>query len=272
MRALYSLIFFAIILSGCAGEDKMSADSTPPAKVFLIEHLGDSGDYIGGQLQNYYDNSDLENNGIDTVPGGNWIQIQWQHPLDDDIYSINIYRFSLEDYNDYVANQEAYGDDYQYAQQIAQVSYSNNDYYIDKSSNLLDKILFYYIGLEDEAGNETVSDTLGYRLIDKPILLNPSEVVINPDEMLFSWSLDSDQLSSESRLLLFSENHKILWVYSPLEFEDTEELYFGDELNSQQLIWRVDVKSTINYYEIDDKTYTVYSGAESNEHSFYLQR
>ncbi len=271
MRFLIGLMVI-LMLFGCAGEDSVSVDSTPPDRVLLIPHLGDTGEYVGGSPLNFYDTPDYENNGIDAVPGGNWIQVQWQHPIDNDIGNINIYRFSLEDYQDYVDNQDNYDEDYDYSTLIDVMVYVNEDIYIDKSTDLLNRTMFYFIGLVDDAGNETLSDTLGYRLDKKAVLISPGSSVVGPDDLTFEWQLDSSQLPSDSRLLLFDQSYQLCWTYSPLEFEDTIEAYTGEAIEPQQLIWRVDVNGPTYYYEIDGKNYTVFSGSESNEISIYLQR
>src|SRR5690554_6430374 len=81
---------FPLILINCSGTESCEVDTTPPDKVILIHHLGDTGDslYVNGVLVND------SNNGIDTVPAdNNWIRIQWHTVLDPDLDYMRIYRF-----------------------------------------------------------------------------------------------------------------------------------------------------------------------------------
>ena len=94
------LLSICLVVFSCTGEESLGVDSTPPEPPELIPHLGDTGDIILGDTLNYYDTNDneLENNGIDAVSGGDWMQIQWHHLVDSDIDYLEIYRFSALDY------------------------------------------------------------------------------------------------------------------------------------------------------------------------------
>ncbi|MDZ4183028.1 MAG: hypothetical protein U1B83_09140, partial [Candidatus Cloacimonadaceae bacterium] len=83
--ALYLVLLLTMIgLLSCAGEDDPDKDKIPPYPPTLIPHLGDTGDppvFYEGQWIVLND----ENNGIDTVPDGNWIRIPWIPFIDTDL-------------------------------------------------------------------------------------------------------------------------------------------------------------------------------------------
>ena len=130
---------------------------------------------------------------------------------------------------------------------------------------------FYYIKVSDAAGNSTKSDTVCYRLVNRPAILYPVTGPITFYELDFGWELDSEFSPSQSRLLLFTENRQLLWVYNPLDFDGTQVSYSGFYIEPQTLIWRVDVFAEDLNYSIMGKDYHVHSGAESVEQILYLE-
>ena len=147
---LSGLILF--IIGACAGEDTLGTDTTPPDKPDLIEHLNDTGDIdIFGDTLNYYNISGNEMNGIDALPEGDWIRIQWEHPLDNDLDYAQIFRFSLQDF---------------IITKIDSISFPHQDEYIDKYGSLIGKDWFFFIKMFDTSGNFSVSDTVCYYLLN----------------------------------------------------------------------------------------------------------
>jgi hypothetical protein len=264
-------LLLLLLLTACSGEDILQKDNTPPIQPQMIQHLGDTGDQIGGVIQNYYINDEFEFNGIDAVQGEDWIKIQWERVSDEDAALIEIYRFNLSDYNYYVEHIDEYDEDYDFTTLIDTLENVELRSYIDSSPGLLGQSWFYYIKVFDEAGNSTKSDTVSYRLVNRPALLYPVTGVVNLDDLEFAWELDSEFSPSQSRLLLFSENRQLLWVYNPLDFDGTQVDYYGDYIPPQTLIWRVDVIADDLFYNIFGTNYHVYSGAESIEYILYLQ-
>jgi len=265
MKKLLLLPIIIILLMNCTGKESLGVDSTPPEPPELIPHLGDTGDggdqYVFGA--NYYNTSDpeLENNGIDAVPGGNQMQIQWFNITDSDIDYLEIYRFSAEDY---------LNDSLNFVEKIDSVNYSNQSIYRDESADE-DKELFYFINTVDEAGNSTLSDTVGYKLIYKPSLLQPSinESFTNANNITFEWAGDTGLLY---RLLIFDIDRNPLWQWSPLDLDPLETQYEGPAITSPDtLIWRVDVfgQSGIQH-TIEGNDYYIDSGAESEERYIYI--
>lgn len=269
-KFLYFLMVLIFTLFACSGEDAISSDSTPPQKPHLIPHLGDTGDIVVGDTLNYYDNNGFESNGIDAISEADWIQIQWEHLIDEDIDYVEIHRFSLEDYHDYIENIEQYGEDYEYDTMIHQMPYLEQDYYIDDSSSLVGFNWFYFIKAFDTSGNSTKSDTVCYRLINKPVLIFPGSGTYDLEELNFEWQPGT---WISTRLLLFDENYNLLWHYSPLDDPTgTNVVYDGPlDLEPQVVRWRIDAFEDEMIYSIEGKQYEMHSGSESFELVFYIQ-
>ncbi len=263
MVKYFIFLFCLILMFNCSGEDSFGVDTTPPQKPDLIEHLGDTGDFItADSVMNFYNTNDpdLENNGIDAITEGDKIQIQWQHLEDSDIDFIKIYRFS---YQDYLA------DTLSFSTCIDTVNYSEQTRYIDENPQI-GQNLFYYIDVFDIAGNSTLSDTVCYNLMDKP-LVNP---VQNPVNNIYDLSFDWDIFESEQyRILVFDENRQLIWHYNLLSNVDPPINYDGPFIEAPAtLYWRVDILGSPFVTEpIAGKEYTVESGAESEEGEIYLQ-
>lgn len=260
-RIILYLIILTVVLIACSGTDKIMVDKVPPLKPILRPHLGDLGDppivYNDGALE-----ITDENNGIDAYPDGNFIRLNWDHLLDTDLDFVKIFRFDeLNPIPNHIATIRAYtiGD------------YVDN--FIDTSPDLSTHLKYsYYIEVFDNAGNSTVSDTVSYELLDKPILREPlPNAVTNPNNITFKWSPSG--FASKYRLLLFKvddDNNQYLW------HRDLDVSFEGDSLeltgpaNLAQLnpgnviVWRVDS------FEWDEEL-QFYKGAESREQTLYLQ-
>jgi len=250
---LSGLILF--IIGACAGEDTLGTDTTPPDKPDLIEHLNDTGDIdIFGDTLNYYNISGNEMNGIDALPEGDWIRIQWEHPLDNDLDYAQIFRFSLQDF---------------IITKIDSISFPHQDEYIDKYGSLIGKDWFYFIKMFDTSGNFSVSDTVCYNLLNKPILLEPPDnnEPMPLDSLYFKWWDDPNVINF--RLLLFDADYNIIWQYEPTGQPNAgsayEIEYDGPSIQPQQILWRVDAFGYTMTHEVGDKLYKIFSGSESEE-------
>jgi hypothetical protein len=125
-------------------------------------------------------------------------------------------------------------------------SVDDNDYYIDNSNDVITHIKYSYtIEVFDKAGNSTLSDTVSYKLLDKPILSEPvNNAVMNPNGIVFKWNASG--FVSKYRLLLFNDNHEYLWKYDmDVAFEGDSFEVTGPSNLSQlnpgsSIFWRVD--------------------------------
>jgi len=246
----------------------MEVDKKPPLKPIMVDHMGDSHLEVDGAGNiidvNYYD-GDVEKNGTDAVSDGDWIQIQWERLSDlPDIDYMKVFRFSLEDY-------ETQAEDYLVT--VDSFSTPQVNYYVDTTEPETGLTWFYFIEVFDAAGNSTKSDTVAYRLIEKPIPVSPSTTFSGMDDLEFTWALGSASLQSSITVNVFDESYNLLWQYSPLDGPDEEfsAEYAGPDYNGEVIIWRVDASQPPYTYLLEDKIYTIYSGSESNEKVLYRQ-
>lgn len=265
MKKILLLPIIVILLMNCTGEESLGVDSTPPEPPVLIPHQGDTGDggdeFVFGANYYYTNDPELEYNGIDAVPGGDQMQIQWYNITDSDIDYLEIFRFSATDY---------FNDSLDFVEKIDSVDYDNQSIYQDVTAPV-DYNLFYFIKAVDEAGNSTLSDTVGYKLIYKPSLIQPSNFssFSNTNNITFEWAGDTGLLY---RLLVFDVDRNPLWQWTPLDYDPLETQYEGPAINPPDtLIWRVDVFGQSGVlHTIEGNDYYIDSGAESEERYIYI--
>jgi hypothetical protein len=278
----YIPIVFVIMLfiGGCAGTDLNDTDTTPPARLTLIPHLGDTGD-LGIRLDtlNYYkepfnDFEYLQNgeeyNGIDAVSDDDNIQIQISSlELDiTDIDFLELYRFSLENYYSNPDNN---------ADLVKTQNFPGNFLVTDNFTDGIPPIgfnWFYFVKSYDSAGNYSVSDTVCYKILDKPVLDYPLEGT-SFDNLLnvsFDWNFDDSSEIVRNRILLFDFEYNLLWSYEPTDLEERPIIYSGFNYGNGFYIWRVEgfgqTPDISNPTIINDEPYIIYSGTESYERTF----
>ena len=273
MKISLLLIILISLLLGCTGEESLGIDTIAPNKPELVPHLGDTGDIISGfqgdiDTLNFYNTYDIdfENNGMDAVMDGDWIKTQWFHFEDSDIDYLRIFRFSAQEYYNAI-------DTLNFAQIIDTVDYNDQIYYLDRTA-MTDKNYFYFIEAFDNAGNSTLSDTTGYKLIDKPYLIFPADNSSHQSvyDVTFEWQQNGSE-ALQHRLLVFNEDRELIWQNTPLDLEDFIVPYGGPIVEpGSVLIWRVDAfggtYSTPS--PIEGNFYTVESGAESIERYIFI--
>jgi len=253
---LLFVLLIPVILINCSGKETFAVDTTPPDPVILIPHLGDTGDNIlvGGVLVND------DNNGIDTVPDNNWIRLQWQTVIDPDLSYIKIFR-----YGDYAPTPVD-------IDSLSRAQINLNEYLDNRlhlQPNAFGQKWSYYIQGYDLAGNHSVSDTVSYKLLEKPLLLSPGdfEQISYSDPVIFQWWKTGDSL--HFRVLIFDSDNNHLWHSDFFIDSDTEEdiltfQYDGPSLEVyDMIIWRIDSFDDISY-EFHPEGIAM-SGAESNE-------
>ena len=191
------IILFVLLC--CSYDEPESKDKIPPSKVHLIPHRCDPGD----PGCTYTD----KNNGIDPVQSGNqdnnWMKIQWDGEdlkKDGDIHHIDVYRYNNEDTTKVKVDRIDY--------------HLDSTQYVDKFDGVdvvIQRTWSYYIIPYDEADNFTNSDTVSYRLIDKPGLESPNDDYVSSigDTITFSWSGPPNYLY---RILFFTQSHNLLYA------------------------------------------------------------
>jgi hypothetical protein len=260
MKYMLITIILSVLLFACVGKESLGIDKIPPEKPTMIQHIGDSGDtYNGITNYSFYQNTEFEENGIDAVSDGDKIKIEWEHLLDTDIDYLRIHRFS----------EQAYlADSLDFTTIVDSFPYTGTDYYKDDfrdEYHVTDKNWFYFIEAFDTSGNSTLSDTVCYRLLEKPGIYTPSDFAEyeSIQDVHFVWEQSGAQYY---KILLFNEDREILWSYRPLDLEDTNIQYNGANLPSGEYIFRID---SFGYplisTPINGKIYSIPAGAESEE-------
>jgi len=247
-----ALAFCLISIASCSGEDEDNIDTRPPTTPKMVPHYGDVGDQpvqIGEHMVVLPD----DNNGIDTVQEGQWIDLRWDPFIDNDLSHMKIYRFSDVD-PDVV--------------ELAQIT-SDTHSYLDQGP-LVERIWYsYFIELFDSSGNSAISDTVSYALLAKSNLLSPAHgEIVNPDSLKFYW-YKADDRSGFYRVLVWNEENELIWyndLYVTVE-EDVLQMTFPilspPIPSGSTLRWRVD------YFDWAED-HQMYMGSESNERVFYV--
>lgn len=251
---MYKLIIplmciLGLVLGSCAGSDDPDLDTTPPFPPDLVEHLGDVGDapVNGVELTD-------ENNGIDTVPEGNWIRVSWKPFIDNDLSRVRIWRYDE-------INPEPV---------IIDSLDANADFYLDGRAQLNERVWYsYFIDLVDFAGNVARSDTVSYGLLAKPLLLSPMDgETLVPLNARFRWNRSG--FASKFRLVLFDEAGNYIY-HQDLDVaneEDPLEIIIPNNLVTQHsgevIRWRIDAFDR-------DEGMQMFYGSESLERWCYFQ-
>jgi hypothetical protein len=210
-----SFFRFAMLIANFAmlivfGFSCSKEDLTPPASPILIPHGADD---------------DSVEVGIDAVPGGNWIYLEWRENTEGDLAGYIVYRDSLPNPGFSIITPMI-----------------SDTFFLDQGVFL--EIPYYYtVTAVDTAGNESLGgDTLDYTLTSKPILLFPSDGdTLSSGTVIFRWKLDN-----------VSDGFFIVKLFSPidgmlLEMGAIKEFFgahskYADTLtlNQGSFRWRVD--------------------------------
>ena len=245
-------VLMIMALIGCAGEDSLGKDKVPPTAPTLIPHLGDTGDpAVSYNGQSVYLND--ENNGIDTVPDGDWIKISWMPFIDNDLSHLKIFRY----------------DEFNTESVLIDSISSSNTQYVDNSSLTVQTRYSYFIELVDFTGNSTLSDTVSYALLSKVNLVSPEAgSTVQANNVTFQWYRSG--FASKYRVIVFNQNYEYVW-HQDLDVAFEEDLLsmrfpvnLGQDYVGQTMRWRVDA------LEMDNEL-GVYIGSESYERTMHVQ-
>jgi len=245
---LFLMILFTFLC--CSYDEPEQQDTIPPSKAHLTPHLCDPGDPSGCA---YTDKS----NGIDAVQSGNldynWMKIQWdgtELAQDGDIHHIDVYRYfyGAENPEDTVL--------------VATIPYQRDStQFVDTFEGVetvAQQTWFYFIVPYDEADNFTNSDTVSYKLINKPGLLHPADdsLFSITDTITFSWFGPADY---SYRILFFNQSHDLLYA------QDINELYCNIVPSDLEgliptlvAFWRIDAFDGVGGSESEERCITFF--------------
>ena len=266
-KIIYLMTFICVVFSliSCSSREKFNIDRVPPNKPILIPHLGDVGDtlYVDGHLIND------SNNGLSPLPDGNRLRLQWYRLIDNDLSVVRIYR-----YPESLLPKPV---------KIDSIRWDNEEY-IDRLENTgaypaTQTHWHYFVEAVDMAGNSTISDTVSFTLINKPLLISPDhyQEFSNSSELSFQWMNYNTDISRLRLLILKvdddTEDGDLRYkeyVWHSDESNVTENLsfiinYTGNPLPAGAYYWRVDTRGVM------DENLEYKSGSKSEERKFIIR-
>ena len=256
-------IVVALFILSCAATHPGDDDRIPPYRPNLIAHIGFVGDrmldpeifeevYVLGT-----DGLPLrdDNAGINAVPQGNEIRLQWDKVEDNPggrgVQWINIYRYAgipnlPEEYDD-----EDLLEMFHFIDRVPGNSLSFLDTF-EGQHTAIGINWHYFIKAIDHAGNiSELSDIRNFELINKARLESPAHrTPFTNDEIRtteFTWSFEGN--ASNMRFIIFefdgNDNIRYFWS-SDVFFDQFEEqftfIYNGPALPMGGYLWRVDMR------------------------------
>ncbi|MCD4651746.1 MAG: hypothetical protein K8S56_08190, partial [Candidatus Cloacimonetes bacterium] len=263
------LLVLFLALFGCEEKTTNTEDSSPWTQQ-LINHLGNTGDFETVTFEfNTPDGLTTETvilndltNGIDAVPGDDWIKIQWVPFVnEEDLEFMRVYRLRK------TANNSAP------VVLVDSLRTGIFEHYEDKTLaqqgfSPINNEWIYYIEIVNRAGRSSFSDSVSYKLLEKPIPIspNPGVTVLAGEPLTFSWNILPGGGISRYRVLLFDSFFNLKWFFNEVdtdpESDILEVLYDGDTLESGDYYWRVDAFG---------EEVNINSGSESEERPLFVQ-
>ncbi len=204
--------------------------------------------------------------GIDAVPQGNWIYLEWVPNTEEDLEGYEIWRRFEDDSSQSFTLLEILP--------LTQIFDPQNPQYTDRSPEIAPDPLtgqergyYYYLTAYDENGNISIpSDTVYYRLMRKPV-----SVSFNANYDSVQWSYPYNiQYDIEFVIRLYKEiANTYIWLARYSGGQDPYSVKYNFDGSSGLMgageYWlRVDVMPQLDQ---GDK----YSGAESQQYNFTIQ-
>jgi hypothetical protein len=187
----FLLLSLLIFITFNCGKNSVSS-SVKPDKVRWIENSSDS--------------SVIEK-GIDAIPEGDKIHLEWMPDQQDIVAFFHIYRSSIRQgpFSKIISIESA------------------TTFYDDPVPSKNVRYYYYVLAVSDDGAESTSSDTINYKLVEKAQNLNP--VGLCDARPVFQWR-DPNHVYSYIIRVMDSETKNNIWIYT---FQDSN---FGDENKS----------------------------------------
>jgi len=239
------LICLSCLMVFSCGEDTIDEDITAPMPPELVEK---SVEYA------------MVENGIDAVPGGNWIYLQWDPNTEDDLAGYQIWRMAEDDTNQtFLLLQNL---------SLTQLTSIEQPEFTDMSPEVapnpftgFGRGYYYYITAYDDMGNQSAaSDTAYYKLLKKPQSLS---VDADLDTVRWSYPIAPEEDVYFVLRIVRVPSGDYVWITRYYNFQDPFAVPYNFDgsaigfMGSGKYYFRVDVSYLTDYGDL-------YNGAESN--------
>jgi hypothetical protein len=175
--------------------------------------------------------------GIDAVPEGDWIQVEWTHLEKESIRSYQVYRDNPPD------------------SLFRFIAETTDSVFIDKVDTIGARYSYFVKAVNHDGIPSNPSDTVRYRLIAKPVACSPANANVNVKPR-FNWHDPNEPPEANYIVRVVQQpSWKTIWiteVTSNYEYLQTV-VYNQDGLARDSLLvsgkdylWRVDIRGTEN--------------------------
>jgi hypothetical protein len=180
------------------------------------------------------DTSSIER-GIDAVPEGDWIQVEWTHPDKESIRCYDIYRSNATD------------------SLFRFIAETTDTIFIDKIDSIGIRYLYFVKAVNHDGIKSDPSDTVGYLLNAKPIDLSPTGVIGNT-KPLFNWH-DPNEPPKASYIIrvVQPQTGGTVWISEVASnYEYTQSIAYNHDgiakesilISGMDYLWRVDIRGS----------------------------
>jgi len=204
--------------------------------------------------------------GIDAVPEGDWIYLEWEANQEEDLEGYQIWRMAEEDTAETYTLLEILP--------LSQLMEPEAPEYTDMSPEAAPdpqtgegRGYYYYLTAYDQTGNQSLpSDTVYYKLMRKPIAVN---IAVNLDTIRWSYPYNLDYDVDFAIRVFRADNGYYIWSVKYSGGQDPYAVKFNyngsaNYMGMGDYLLRVDIMPK---FILEEK----YSGAESNYYYFTVE-
>jgi hypothetical protein len=180
------------------------------------------------------DTSSVER-GIDAVPEGDWIQLEWTHPEKESIRYYDLYRGNSAD------------------SLFRFVAETTDTVFIDKVESIGRRYLYFVKAVNHDGVQSNPSDTVSYRLIAKPVDLSPAGIIMKAKPMFYWRDPNEPPEASYIIRVVQQPSWRTVWIAeAPSNYEYMQSVGYNQDgfardsllVRGMDYLWRVDIRST----------------------------